>query len=90
MRLLLALLPTLALVLPACGPTSPAVPESPYVHALGTQLYDGKNRPFVMRGVALGAWLFHETWISNFDYQVHGRLSSRPRRSARVRRRALS
>jgi hypothetical protein len=54
---------------PDAGP-----PPSPYVHAFGTLLYDGQNRPFVIRGVNLGAWMFHESWISLFDVEAHGRV----------------
>jgi aryl-phospho-beta-D-glucosidase BglC (GH1 family) len=54
---------------PDAGP-----PPSPFVHAFGAGLYDGDNRPLELRGVNLGAWMFHETWISLFAVPLHGRI----------------
>lgn len=51
-----------------------ASPPNPYVHAQGTELRDGRNQPLQLRGVALGGWLYHESWMTNFDYQTWERV----------------
>jgi aryl-phospho-beta-D-glucosidase BglC (GH1 family) len=48
--------------------------KNPYVHAQGTALLDGQNQPLELRGIALGGWLYHESWMTNFDYQTWERV----------------
>jgi hypothetical protein len=44
------------------------------LHTQGRTLADDRGGIVALRGVNLGSWLFHETWISGVDYPVHGRL----------------
>jgi len=44
------------------------------LHAEGTAIVDAEGQPIVLRGAALGGWLFHENWITGVDYPAHGRL----------------
>jgi len=71
-----------AFVLAACssgdnGPRpvdpNPAQPL-PKLHTEGRNLVDENGNTVLLRGVNLGSWLFHETWISAVDYPVHGRI----------------
>jgi hypothetical protein len=57
---------------PAPGP-DPAR-TLPRLHTEGRNLADEQGNVVVLRGVNLGSWLFHETWISGMDYPVHSRL----------------
>lgn len=41
--------------------------------AAGTSIVDAGGNPVLLRGVNLGGWLFHETWITNVDYSTYGR-----------------
>ncbi len=66
------------LMLSACpGPSDSAdtpVAGLTRLRADGTDLVDASGEPVLLRGVALGAWSFHETWISLLSYPEHGRL----------------
>jgi aryl-phospho-beta-D-glucosidase BglC (GH1 family) len=44
------------------------------LRADGVTIVDASGAPVRLRGVNLGAWSFHETWISLFDYPLHGRV----------------
>lgn len=61
----------------AAPPVDPAAPEAPdttpRLHADGTRIVDPDGNPVVLRGVNLGGWMFHETWITNVDYPTWGR-----------------
>ncbi len=46
----------------------------PFLHAQGTRIVDSEDQEILLRGVNLGSWLYHETWISNVDYTATGRL----------------
>ncbi|MCK6529647.1 glycoside hydrolase family 5 protein [Myxococcota bacterium] len=69
---------------PACDPGAPpdddaaadddsAPPGLPFLSADGPRIVDEAGAPVVLRGVNLGAWLYHETWISAIDHPFHGR-----------------
>ncbi len=68
----------LAILLTACpAPTDSADSASPAITRLradGHDLVNADGEPVLLRGVALGAWSFHETWISLMSYPAHGRL----------------
>jgi len=64
-RIQVAFLATVMVTAMGCGGGG----DNPFVHAETTRLVDGKGRPLPLRGVALGGWLYHEPWITNFDYQ---------------------
>jgi aryl-phospho-beta-D-glucosidase BglC (GH1 family) len=63
----------------ACPPADTAPPDEPApaalprLHAEGRLLVDAEGAPVQLRGVNLGAWHFHESWISGVDYAVWGR-----------------
>lgn len=43
------------------------------LHAEEMKIVDENGEEVQLRGVNLGAWLFHETWISAVDYPLYGR-----------------
>lgn len=51
-----------------------ARPGLPRLHAEGKRIVDAEGNAVVLRGVNLGCWLFHENWISQVDYPLHGRI----------------
>lgn len=61
----------------ACAPPDDADPPAgeglPPLHAEGTRLVDPDGNEVRLRGVNLGAWMFHETWITAVDYPTWGR-----------------
>jgi aryl-phospho-beta-D-glucosidase BglC (GH1 family) len=58
--------------LAACGSADQA-PSLTRLHAEGTRIVDANGAPITLRGVNLGAWAYHETWISLVDYDQAGR-----------------
>ncbi len=44
------------------------------LHADGTRVVDAAGREVRWRGVNLGGWMFHETWITLVGYPDHARL----------------
>jgi len=78
-RALLALA-ACALLLTSCSPDeAPRAAGGPAasmarLHTEGTRLVNERGETVVLRGVNLGSWLFHETWISCVDYPRHGRI----------------
>jgi hypothetical protein len=46
----------------------------PRLHAEGKNIVETGGSAVVLRGVNLGCWLFHENWISQLDYPLHGRI----------------
>lgn len=59
----------------ACSSSSSTPPDSlPRLTASGRDLVDATGQVVKLRGVNLGSWLFHENWISNVDYPLHGRI----------------
>lgn len=55
---------------PEPTPTPALVP----LHAEGTAIVGPDGQPVSLRGVNLGAWHFHESWISGVDYATWGRV----------------
>ncbi len=49
-------------------------PEMSRLRAEGTSIVDEDGTPVPLRGLNLGAWMFHETWITLFDYSVQSRV----------------
>lgn len=43
--------------------------------AEGTAIVTASGRPFQLKGLALGGWLFNETWITALDHNLHSRLA---------------
>ena len=66
------LLPLLLACSPPPGADSP-VAGSMRLHAEGTLIADDEGAPVQLRGVNLGAWIFHETWMSSVDWPTWGR-----------------
>ncbi len=58
-----------ALGLVACA-DEPALPR---LHAEGRDLVDAEGRRVTLRGVNLGGWLFHETWITLVGHDAASR-----------------
>jgi len=50
------------------------VPALPRLRAEGTTIVDAAGNPVRWRGVNLGGWMFHETWITLVGYPDHARL----------------
>lgn len=44
------------------------------LHADKTRIVDASGQEVRLRGVNLGGWMFHETWITLVDYASHGRV----------------
>lgn len=66
----------MVILLAACTPEDPAVVDEiagGRLSASGTAIVDSSGNPVALRGVNLGGWLFHETWITNVDYSTYGR-----------------
>lgn len=63
------------LLLLACTAPEPAPPvsSSRRLHAEGTAIVDASGAPVHLRGVNLGAWIFHETWMTSVDWPTWGR-----------------
>jgi endoglucanase len=55
------------------GAPNPLPPRENRLRAEGLLIVDRAGQPVVLRGVNLGSWLFHETWISQVDYQLSSR-----------------
>ena len=53
--------------------TAPPPPMS-RLRAEGTAIVDEDGNPVRLRGLNLGSWAFHETWITLFDYSVQSRV----------------
>ena len=73
----LALLVAVALLVacpPAEEPEPPAQTGLTRLHAEGTDLVNEHGEVVLLRGVNLGAWAFHETWISGVGYDEWSRL----------------
>ena len=66
------LLPLLLACSPPPGADAPAT-GSMRLHAEGTLITDEEGTPVQLRGVNLGAWIFHETWMSGVDWPTWGR-----------------
>lgn len=49
-------------------------PATSRLRAEGTRIVDAAGQEVLLRGVALGGWLFHENWITSVDYPAHARL----------------
>jgi len=58
----------------ACGGKAEGVPPMPALRADGTRIVDEAGQEVVLRGVNLGGWLFHETWITQVDYSLSSRI----------------
>ncbi len=58
-----------------CGesPAPAPPPAANRLHADHTDIVDERGTPVQLRGLNLGAWMFHETWISAVDYDEVGR-----------------
>jgi Cellulase (glycosyl hydrolase family 5) len=67
----------LAALLLACAPsdtvTDDVLAASRRLHADGLAIVDGAGEPVQLRGVNLGAWIFHETWMTSVDWPTWGR-----------------
>ncbi len=71
-------------VVAACDPPIPAwtdddaailrqaPPDNPFVHAVGTELFDGHNQRVWLRGVNLGNWLVWEGWMWGGGWSLDG------------------
>jgi aryl-phospho-beta-D-glucosidase BglC (GH1 family) len=55
---------------------APDVPDAglPRLRADGTRIVDAAGREVLLRGVNLGGWMFHETWITLVGQTSHGAL----------------
>ncbi len=58
----------------AASEADASVPALPRLRAEGTAIVTDDGAPVVLRGVALGGWMFHETWITQVEMPVHARL----------------
>ena len=56
----------------ACGSESSTPP--PRLHTNGTRILDGNGNEVVLRGVNLGGWMFHETWITLVGHSLNSRI----------------
>lgn len=67
----------LQLALACAGPAEDSSPPDGEgllpLHADGIRLVDPDGNEVRLRGVNLGAWMFHETWITAVDYPTRGR-----------------
>lgn len=62
------------LLLLACSePEEEVTAPAMRLHAEGTRIVDPDGDTVVLRGVNLGGWIFHETWITAVDYPTWGR-----------------
>lgn len=70
----------LPLLLACHDPSGPHIvpdvvdPSSRRLRADATRIVDGSGEEVVLRGVNLGGWMFHETWITAVDYPTWGRV----------------
>ena len=70
----LALLPCLSAGCDS-SPKDTATPlPMPRLSADGTRIVDPHGDTVVLRGVNLGGWLFNETWMTQIDYSLRGRI----------------
>ncbi len=51
-----------------------AAPPLSRLKAAGTAIVDETGAPVALRGVNLGGWLFHETWITLVDHSIPSRI----------------
>ncbi len=71
--------PAAVLVLGACGGAGSGLPEMPRLQADGTQIVGPDGSEVRLRGVNLGGWMFHETWITLVGRTSHDVLLERAR-----------
>ena len=56
---------------------APATPLAlDFLKADRTRIIDSQGNTVQLRGVALGGWLYHETWITAVDFNLHNRLAA--------------
>jgi hypothetical protein len=55
-------------------PPNVSAPPLTRLSAEGTEIVDAEGNVVVLKGVNLGGWLFNETWMTQIDYSVRGRI----------------